>query len=155
VKAEVPAHAQRMDSLLAADREFVFCRKSKGGRVYNGGRGAGREAGGPVGSGAAQAGMHGEGPTQGLGARARAKRTSNMLTMSVILDMSKLSGWLKACAFCRVEGRACDAGRGAGREAGGRGVVAAQAGMQGEGARVKAWGAGHARSARRTWSAWS
>ena len=44
----MPPHAQRMDSLLAADREFVDCRESKGGRVRCG-RGARREAGGPVG----------------------------------------------------------------------------------------------------------
>jgi hypothetical protein len=45
----------------------------------------------------------GEGPTQGLGARARAERTVNMSCMSVTLDVSKLSGWLKARAFCRVQ----------------------------------------------------
>ena len=41
----------------------------------------------------------------------------NMLAMSVTLDVSKLSGWLNADARCRVERRACDAGRGAAREA--------------------------------------
>ena len=41
--------------------------------------------------------------TQDLGARARAGRTSNMLSMPVTLEVSQLSGWLKACAFCRVE----------------------------------------------------
>ena len=40
--------------------------------------------------------------------------------MFVTLEVTKLSGWLKVFAFCRVEGRACDAGgRGASREAGG------------------------------------
>ena len=34
---------------------------------------------------------------------ARAERTANMDRMSVTLDVSKLSGWLKANAFCRVE----------------------------------------------------
>ena len=63
-------------------------------------------------------GVHREGPTQGFGgARARAERTENMRYMSVTLDVSKLSGWLNANAFCRVERRACDAGRGAAREA--------------------------------------
>ena len=33
-----------------------------------------------------------------------------MPCMSVTLEVSKLSGWLKADATCRVEGRACDAG---------------------------------------------
>ena len=51
------------------------------------------------------------------GARARAERTWNMASMVVTLDVSKLSGWLNADACCRVERRACDAGRGAAREA--------------------------------------
>ena len=36
-------------------------------------------------------GMHGEGPTQGCGARARAERTRNISCMSVTRDVSKLS----------------------------------------------------------------
>ena len=61
-------------------------------------------------------GMHGKGPTEGSrGARARAERTKNMCRMSVTLDVSKLSGWLNATAPYRVERRAYDAGRGAGR----------------------------------------
>jgi len=60
--------------------------------------------------------------------RARAERTANMAYMFVTLEVSKLSGWLKAYAYCRVEGRGTyDAGRGAGREVGGRGAAAAQA----------------------------
>ena len=51
------------------------------------------------------------------GVRARAERTTNMPPMLVTLDVSKLSGWLKALAFCRVERRACDARRGAAQEA--------------------------------------
>ena len=54
---------------------------------------------------------HGEGPTQNLGARARAERTENMWLMVVTLDVSKLSGWLNTDAYCRVERRACDARR--------------------------------------------
>ena len=61
--------------------------------------------GGRVWGGGGASGMHGEGPTQGLRARARAERTSNMATMFVTLEVSKLSGWLKAYACCRVEGR--------------------------------------------------
>jgi len=34
----LPAHAQRMGSLLAVDREFLPCRESKGGRVRWGAR---------------------------------------------------------------------------------------------------------------------
>jgi len=51
-----------------------------------------------------------------------------MATMVVTLEVSKLSGWLKADAYCRVEGRACDAGGevlGAGRRERACGVVAA------------------------------
>ena len=55
-------------------------------------------------------GMHGEGPIQVCGPRARAERTLNMLLMSVTLDVSKLSGWLKTDAPYRVERRAYDAG---------------------------------------------
>ena len=46
-----------------------------------------------------------------VGARARAERTWNMAFMSVTLDVSKLSGWLNADAYCRVKRRACDAGK--------------------------------------------
>ena len=110
------------------------------------GRGAGGEA---VGSGAAQAGMQtGKVRPQGLGVRARAGRTSNMLCMVVTLEVSKLSGWFSFCAPCQPKGGACDMGRGAGREAVGSG--AAQAGMHTGKVRLKAWGPGHARGARRT-----
>ena len=40
------------------------------------------------------------------GGRARAERTLNIQSMSVTLDVSKLSGWLNADADCRVERRA-------------------------------------------------
>ena len=35
--------------------------------------------------------------------RAREKRTSNMQNMLVTLDVLRLSGWLNADAYCRVE----------------------------------------------------
>ena len=74
-----------------------------------------------------------------------------MACMVVTLEVSKLSGWLNAIATCRVEkGGACDAGQGAGREAGGRGAAAAQAARTGK-ARLKAWGP-RARRAERTWN---
>ena len=57
------------------------------------------------------------GPDSRMGARARAERTANMSLMSVTLDVLKLSGWLNADARCRVERQACDARRGAVREA--------------------------------------
>jgi len=69
----------------------------------------------------------------------RVERTSNILLMSVTLDVSKLSGWLKARAFCRVEKRGvrCGAryGPGGGGAWGGR--AAAQAACTGK-ARLKA-----------------
>ena len=39
----------------------------------------------------------------GRGVRARAESTLNINSMSVTLDVSKLSGWLNATACCRVE----------------------------------------------------
>ena len=66
---------------------------------------------------AAQAACTGMARLKAVGARARAERTWNMDCMFVTLDVSKLSGWLNADASCRVEGRACDVGRRAAREA--------------------------------------
>eukprot|EP00964_Phaeocystis_antarctica_P026465 scaffold14907_cov60-Phaeocystis_antarctica.AAC.1 len=65
------------------------------------------------------------------GGRARAERTWNMYFTVVTLDVSKLSGWLNAVAACRVERRAYDAVRDAGREVGGLGAMAAQAACRG------------------------
>ena len=104
---------------------------------------------------ATQSACTGRARLKAVGARARAERTRNMAYMLVTLDVSKLSGWLNADASCRVESRAYDAGRGAGRKAGGRGPAAAhERHARREGPAVKAGGAiGHARSARRTCSA--
>ena len=52
----------------------------------------------------------GEGPTGDRWAGARAERTLNMPSMSVTLDVSKLSGWLNEDAPCRVKKRAYQAG---------------------------------------------
>eukprot|EP00964_Phaeocystis_antarctica_P033681 scaffold19097_cov44-Phaeocystis_antarctica.AAC.3 len=73
-----------------------------------------------------------------------------MPPMYVTLDVSKLSGWLNADAYCRVGRRAYDAGRGVGPGAGGYGPAAAhERHARREGPTVKAGGAiGHARSAR-------
>ena len=59
-------------------------------------------------------GAHAEDPRlEGCGSRARAaERTPNMAFIFVTRDVSKLTSWLKAVANCRVESRACDAGRG-------------------------------------------
>ena len=74
------------------------------------------------------------GPRPGL-------RTVNMPLMVVTLDVSKLSGWLNADASCRVERRAYDAGRGAGRERGRWAAAARERHARGEGPAVKAGGA--------------
>ena len=117
--------------MLAADKEFVFCRESV--RV-EGAWGDGDASG------------HAQGlraRLEAVGARAQAERTKNMLPMpismllmSLTLDVSKLSGWLNAYATCRVERRACDTGRGTAREAGGRWVAATQA-RHAQGLRVR------------------
>eukprot|EP00964_Phaeocystis_antarctica_P028338 scaffold15977_cov53-Phaeocystis_antarctica.AAC.1 len=56
-----------------------------------------------------------------------------MVPISVTLDVSKLSDWLNAAAFCRVERKAYNAERGVGR--GREGVRRRQrtSGMHGEG----------------------
>ena len=65
----------------------------------------GPEGGGAKGRGAAAGarGVHADDPRRGgCGGRARAaERTANMPYMSVTLDVSKLTGWLKASVFCR------------------------------------------------------
>jgi len=68
-----------------------------------------------------------------------------MPPMSVTLDVSQLSGWLNAVAYCRIEKEVtCDAGP-PGR--GGGGAVGQCGGASGmHGARLKAvLGSGHAR----------
>jgi len=71
-----------------------------------------------------------------------------MAYIFVTLDVSKLSGWLNTDADCRVERRACDVGRGAARQAGGRWVAATQAACAREGP-TQGWG-GHRARAERT-----
>eukprot|EP00964_Phaeocystis_antarctica_P150809 scaffold118299_cov60-Phaeocystis_antarctica.AAC.2 len=78
----------------------------------------------------------------GGGYRACAERTLNIQLMSMTLDVSKLSGWLKADASCRVERRVYDAEPRCGPEAGGRGPAAAhERHARREGPAVKAGGA--------------
>ena len=118
----VTLDVSKLSGWLNAD---ASCRVER--RACDVGRGAAREREG-VGRGAGAAagwerregvvfgggsGMHGEGPTQGW---ARAEHTKNIEPMVVTLDVSKLSGWSNVSAFCRVERRECDVGRGAARE---------------------------------------
>ena len=111
----MPAHAQRMSSLLALDRECVFCRVAKGAYTKPG------EVRKGFWRGAAQAACTRMARLKAGGRRARAERTLNILAIFVTLDVSlKVSRWLNADAPCRVKGRADDAGRAAGRKAGGR-----------------------------------
>ena len=112
---------------------LVECRRGlpsrkEGVRAMGGEVRAGRREG-VWGGGGASGHMYGEGPAQGLGARARAERTSNMPYMSVTLDVSQLSGWLNADAPCRVERRGvrCGARCGPGGGRAWRGAAAAQA----------------------------
>ena len=69
----------------------------------------GPEGGGAKGCGAAAGarGVHTDDQRRGgCGGRAHAaERTANMPRMLMTLDVSKLSGWLNAFAFCRVEKR--------------------------------------------------
>jgi len=71
-KAAVPTHAQRMSSLLAADKEFAFCRSRKGCVYIMGGEvRAGRRERGYEAAASACTGPD----SKGWGPRARAERT--------------------------------------------------------------------------------
>jgi len=148
IKAQLLVEGRRE---LPSRREGMRC---------GGERGASREAGGPGVWWRHTRGMHGE-KARGKAwrPRARAERTWNMVLMVVTLEVSKLSGWLKADASCRVEGRACDAGGERSEPGGGR----AWGGGGGTQAACTAWmwpdsrlrGQGHARGAPRTCRSWS
>jgi len=100
-------------------------------------------------------GMHGA-RLKAWGPRARAERTKNMSRMFVTLEVLKLSGWLKADANCRVEGKACDAGGERYEPGGGRawGVVAAHKRHARGRPDLRLGGQGLARSAHRTCRTW-
>jgi hypothetical protein len=109
-----------------------------------GGRGGSGETGGLwCGGGTQEACTRGRPDSRPVGAKGtRGERTRNMPHMFVTLEVSKLSGWLKATAFCRVEGEGMRCGgerweRGGGRACGV--VVARQEACTGM-ARLKTWG---------------
>jgi len=68
-----------------------------------------------VGAAAAQAACRQRAQVQRLLAGARAERTMNIAFMVVTLDVSQLSGWLNAVAYCRVERESIKRGARAGR----------------------------------------
>ena len=151
VRAGLPAHAQRMSSLLALDREFAPCRVA--GREYDAGPGAARKSGRRQAT-AVHAACRG-GLDCRLGAGHGEEHTTNMPCMFVTLEMSKLSGWLNADAPCREsKGGHTVRGESAGLEAGGRQVTAVHAQRAGESSTADSE-QGTGRSARRTCAPWS
>jgi hypothetical protein len=121
----VTLKVSKLSGWLKAD---AYCRVE--GRACDaGGKGASREARGPGVVAAHKRHALGCPDSRPVGAKGtRGERTKNMASMVVTLEVSKLSGWLKTDAPCRVEGRACDAGRERWEPGGGRacGVVAAR-----------------------------
>ena len=111
------------------------------------------EAGGGAKSSACRGGLNWR-----FGAGNGEERTWNMYFMSVVLEVSKLSGWLNADAYCRVEIRECDAcpARCAGREAQELGRVgqhtAGASGAHAEDPRLEGW---KGTRSERTWNMWS
>ena len=106
----MPAHAQRMSSLLALDRG-VSCRVAR--RAY-GARCGQAERRVTAMHAACRAGLDCR-----FGAGHGEERTWNMPRMSVTLEVSKLSGWLNADAYCRESnGGHTERGEGAGQQTG-------------------------------------
>ena len=86
-----------MRSLFASDNPYVPCGiEGKHGRRETCGSGDGRC--GLVGGASS---VQEKAPTVEKEGRAGAERTVNISAMFVTLDVSKLSGWLNADAYCR------------------------------------------------------
>ena len=86
----MPAHAQRINNLLALDKECAYCRRHTMGSEVQAGR--------PEAAGDRSArGVQGRFDCR-LGAGYGKERTRNMLLTSMTLDVSKLSGWSNANA---------------------------------------------------------
>ena len=89
--------------MFASDNPSVPC--GVGREAWEEGRHAGWETGGRVEAAAAHAARRKASTVEAEG-RARAERTENIDCMVVTLDVSRLSGWLNADAYCRVRGEA-------------------------------------------------
>ena len=97
----MPAHAQRMSSLLASDKEFAFCRRHTMGSEVQAGK---PEAAGDCGARSVVRGLGRAflylsiylscrgGRNCRLGAGLGEERTQNMEFMVVTLEVSRLSG---------------------------------------------------------------
>ena len=129
----VTLDVSKLSGWLNAD---AYCRVER--RAYDADRGVGREAGGCGPAAAHERHAQREGPAvKAGGARACAERTPNMALMVVTLDVSQLSGWLNAYAYCRVETRGVRCGaRRAGRGRDGVDRQQPTSGMHGERARL-------------------
>ena len=91
----VTPDVSKLSSWLNAN---AYCRESNGGHTMRGEVRAGRRE--AVGGGDASS-AHGRARLQ-IGSRARGEeRTRNIEPMFVTLEVSKLSGWLNADAYCR------------------------------------------------------
>ena len=112
----MPAHAQRIDNLLSADKADAPCRvERRECDVRRGVRAA--ERGGAATWNSGSRGAHAERTRlEGWGGQStRAERTRNMCFMFVTPNVLKLTGWLNFAAPCQVERRECESGEGAGR----------------------------------------
>ena len=143
----VTPEVSKLSGWLNAD---AACQESKGGHTVRGEvRPGRREAAGDRGAGSAQ----GRGLDCRLGAGHGEERTWNMANMVVTLEVSKLSGWLNADAYCRESNGGhtmlgeVRPGR---REAAGDRDARS---VQGEGPTAD-WGQGTGRSAPRTCRTW-
>ena len=82
-------------------KAYAFCRVERKGHAMRGEVRAGRREG--VRRRRRKRHARGRPESRLLGARARAERTPNIWYMVVTSEVSRLSGWLKADACCRVE----------------------------------------------------
>ena len=95
---DVTLDVSKLSGWLNAD---AYCRESKGGHTVRASLGELRVGGGKVaGAGGASSALT-KGSVADWGHRHGEERTWNISFMVVTLDVSKLSGWLNADAYCR------------------------------------------------------